>query len=143
MLNGGTLDGSTISVTSDEVATPSLANVQPVKSTAQTPAEVDGHDIEQEEKPRSAVVAEYLAHGYALSDTAIERAIAADKRELSHARNHISGVKAHVYRILQNTASRSVSSTFSRPSPTRSKLPHSLTSIAPAQSCSKSTRSVA
>lgn len=33
------------------------------------------------DKPRSAVAAEYLAHGYSISDTAIERAIAADKRQ--------------------------------------------------------------
>lgn len=40
----------------------------------------DGHDISQEDKPRSRIVAEYLAHGYTISDTAIQRAIALDKQ---------------------------------------------------------------
>lgn len=35
------------------------------------------------DKPHSAIAAEYLAHGYLLSDTAIEKAIAADKRSSS------------------------------------------------------------
>jgi len=37
-------------------------------------------EVEQEDKPRSAVAAEYLAHGYLLSDAAIEKAIATDKQ---------------------------------------------------------------
>lgn len=38
------------------------------------------HHIPQEDKPRSRIVAEYLAHGYALSDTAIQKAIALDQK---------------------------------------------------------------
>ena len=37
-------------------------------------------DITQEDKPRSRIVAEYLAHGYVISDKAIERAIALDQQ---------------------------------------------------------------
>jgi hypothetical protein len=103
MLNGGTLENSQITVSSQDTETPELANVKPTQSTAQTHAEKEGHDIDQEgqsgfpvgqahrlleakrtvhltDKPRSAVAAEYLAHGYALSDSAIEKAIAADQR---------------------------------------------------------------
>lgn len=40
----------------------------------------DEHDISQEDKPRSRIVAEYLAHGYTISDTAIQRAIALDNK---------------------------------------------------------------
>ena len=40
----------------------------------------DGDDISQDDKPRSRVVAEYLAHGYALSDQAITGALALDKK---------------------------------------------------------------
>ena len=40
----------------------------------------DPSDISQEDKPRSRIVAEYLAHGYTLSDTAIQRAIALDNK---------------------------------------------------------------
>ena len=36
--------------------------------------------VSQEDKPRSRIVAEYLAHGYIISDKAIERAIALDKQ---------------------------------------------------------------
>lgn len=44
-----------------------------------TAAEGDG-DIAQEDKPRSRIVAEYLAHGYVLSDSALQRALALDKK---------------------------------------------------------------
>jgi len=36
--------------------------------------------IEQEDKPRSRIVAEYLAHGYVMSDSAIQRALALDQK---------------------------------------------------------------
>jgi len=37
-------------------------------------------DIAQEDKPRSRIFAEYLAHGYVLSDKAIEKALALDQQ---------------------------------------------------------------
>lgn len=37
-------------------------------------------DITQEDKPRSRIVAEYLAQGYTISDNAIQRAISLDKK---------------------------------------------------------------
>jgi len=40
----------------------------------------DEHDLPQEEKPRARIVAEYLAHGYVISDKAIERALALDQQ---------------------------------------------------------------
>ena len=40
----------------------------------------DEHDIAQEDKPRSRIVAEYLAHGYVISDKAIQNAIALDNK---------------------------------------------------------------
>ncbi|KAJ5320161.1 hypothetical protein PENANT_c025G03499 [Penicillium antarcticum] len=40
----------------------------------------DETDISQEDKPRSRIVAEYLAHGYVLSDNAITKAIALDQK---------------------------------------------------------------
>ncbi|KAK2800267.1 hypothetical protein FQN51_006175 [Onygenales sp. PD_10] len=40
-----------------------------------------GHpDIDQEDKPRSRIVAEYLAHGYRIGDEAIQRAISLDQK---------------------------------------------------------------
>ncbi|KAJ5725611.1 uncharacterized protein N7483_006968 [Penicillium malachiteum] len=38
------------------------------------------HEISQEDKPRSRIFAEYLAHGYALSDNAIQQAITLDQK---------------------------------------------------------------
>lgn len=37
-------------------------------------------ELTQEDKPRSRIFAEYLAHGYVLSDTAIQKAIALDNK---------------------------------------------------------------
>ena len=39
-----------------------------------------GHTIPQEDKPRSRIAAEYLAHGYALSDQVLQKAIALDQK---------------------------------------------------------------
>ncbi|KAF1837302.1 RNA-binding protein Vip1 [Decorospora gaudefroyi] len=50
------------------------------KSTSAEEAKDGDHHIEQEQKPRARIVAEYLAHGYAISDNVIERALAADKQ---------------------------------------------------------------
>lgn len=75
MLNGGTLEGSTLSVTSDAVETPDLAKAP---ATTEAPS-AEGEEIEQSYKPHTAKVAELLAHGYTLSDSAIEAAINADK----------------------------------------------------------------
>ncbi|KAL4965640.1 putative actin cytoskeleton protein (VIP1) [Aspergillus stella-maris] len=38
------------------------------------------HDLEQEDKPRSRILAEYLADGYTISDQALQRAIAIDQK---------------------------------------------------------------
>lgn len=40
----------------------------------------DSDEITQEEKPRSRIVAEYLAHGYVLGDQALQRAIDLDQK---------------------------------------------------------------
>ncbi|KAJ5281704.1 hypothetical protein N7478_007076 [Penicillium angulare] len=42
--------------------------------------EAEHEHIEQEDKPRSRIVAEYLAHGYVVSDGAIQKAIALDQK---------------------------------------------------------------
>ncbi|KAF1947971.1 hypothetical protein EJ02DRAFT_449436 [Clathrospora elynae] len=50
------------------------------KSASADEAKDGDNHIEQENKPRARVLAEYLAHGYAISDKAIESALAADKQ---------------------------------------------------------------
>lgn len=78
LLDNTQLGGSFVAVE----AAPTFDDIAP-KSTA-TPTESAKEDAEQqiaqEDKPRSRIVAEYLAHGYALSDTAIQKAIALDQK---------------------------------------------------------------
>lgn len=59
--------------TIDEVATQAGGTAASAAQTA------DDH-IEQEDKPRSRIVAEYLAHGYTLSDNVIQKAITLDSK---------------------------------------------------------------
>ena len=49
-------------------------------ATGTTEESKDGSNIAQEDKPRSRIVAEYLAHGYVISDKAIESAINLDQQ---------------------------------------------------------------
>jgi hypothetical protein len=63
------------------------------KSASADEAKDGDHHIEQEQKPRARIIAEYLAHGYAISDNAIERALAADKQ---------NGYSAKFMNVLQN-----------------------------------------
>ncbi|KAK5169753.1 Protein vip1 [Saxophila tyrrhenica] len=57
----------------------SLSDIAGDKTTSAEDAE-KGENIAQEDKPRSRIVAEYLAHGYVISDKAIERALALDQQ---------------------------------------------------------------
>ncbi|EGG10024.1 uncharacterized protein MELLADRAFT_33922 [Melampsora larici-populina 98AG31] len=76
MLNGGTLDSTTITVTGTESATSAEdSSPNPVR-----PVSAEGDEVKQEDKPRSAIAAEYLAHGYVLGDQAIAKAIALDQQ---------------------------------------------------------------
>ncbi|KAF9454830.1 hypothetical protein P691DRAFT_691910 [Macrolepiota fuliginosa MF-IS2] len=72
MLNGGTLEGATISVTSDAIKDDDLH-----------PPATEGASagIEQSDKPRAAIAAEYLAKGYTLSEQILERAIDIDRKQ--------------------------------------------------------------
>ncbi|KAF9013370.1 hypothetical protein BDQ17DRAFT_1419529 [Cyathus striatus] len=70
MLNGGTLDGATLNVASD-VAHPD--------DEAHHDATREG--IDQSDKPRAGIAAEYLAKGYQLSDQILQRAIEIDTKQ--------------------------------------------------------------
>ncbi|KAK7048099.1 RRM domain-containing protein [Favolaschia claudopus] len=67
MLNGGTLDGATIAVTSE-------TDHQDEKHVGEDPV----HSIDQSDKPRAGIAAEYLARGYTLSDQILNKAIEID-----------------------------------------------------------------
>jgi RNA recognition motif-containing protein len=58
----------------------SLDEIAGEKATSAEEAKDGDHHIEQEQKPRARIFAEYLAHGYVISDKAIESALAADKQ---------------------------------------------------------------
>ncbi|KAF2645090.1 hypothetical protein P280DRAFT_466328 [Massarina eburnea CBS 473.64] len=76
LLDNTQLGPNSVHVTSaksiDEVAGEKAASAEEAR---------DGEtNIEQEEKPRARIIAEYLAHGYTISDIAIERALAIDQQ---------------------------------------------------------------
>ncbi|BDD58140.1 hypothetical protein MPDQ_001080 [Monascus purpureus] len=75
LLDNTQLGPSTVHVT----AAQTLDDIAGSKAGADTEIPDEGH-IPQEDKPRSRIVAEYLAHGYALSDQALQKAIALDQK---------------------------------------------------------------
>jgi len=75
MLNGGALDGANLVVTS-EVVHPDT----PHPDEAPQASGSGEHHIHQEDKPRSGIAAEYLAKGYVLSDSVLQKAIEMDQK---------------------------------------------------------------
>lgn len=67
------------------------------KSSSAEEAKDGDHHIEQEEKPRARIIAEYLAQGYNISDKAIEKALAIDQQH---------GISTRFTQALQNLDSR-------------------------------------
>ncbi|KAI9835024.1 MAG: hypothetical protein M1838_005403 [Thelocarpon superellum] len=56
-------------------------SIDQISATAgQSEESRDEHEIQQEDKPRSRIVAEYLAHGYVLGDQALQHAIELDNK---------------------------------------------------------------
>lgn len=78
LLNNTQLGTSHISVTSAAGLTADESSGHDSVPTAN--ADRDSDDITQEEKPRSRIIAEYLAHGYVVGDAAITRAIELDQQ---------------------------------------------------------------
>ncbi|KAI9833166.1 MAG: hypothetical protein M1819_003789 [Sarea resinae] len=75
LLDHTVLGASQVSVSSAA----NLDDIAPGKTSSGEESK-DDDDVEQEDKPRSRIVAEYLAHGYALSDQAIQHAIELDNK---------------------------------------------------------------
>jgi RNA recognition motif-containing protein len=69
MLNGGTLDGAHLTVHSE------------TEHHEHHDATHTAEGIEQSDKPRAGIAAEYLAKGYMLSDTILQRAIEIDSKK--------------------------------------------------------------
>lgn len=74
LLDNTQLGSNHVKVTSDTVGSADEGNHYT------TNAERDSDEITQEEKPRSRIIAEYLAHGYVIGDQAIQRAIDLDQK---------------------------------------------------------------
>ncbi|KAG2115463.1 hypothetical protein DEU56DRAFT_933002 [Suillus clintonianus] len=70
MLNGGTLDGEHLHITSDV----EFNNHHEQSQHSSSP-------FEQSDKPRAGIAAEYLAKGYKLSDHILQRAIEIDNKQ--------------------------------------------------------------
>lgn len=87
LLNNTQLGPSHISVTS------SSESLQDDAHQEKGNAERDSDEITQEEKPRSRILAEYLAHGYVIGDAALQSAIELD---------HKHGVSARFLGTLTN-----------------------------------------
>lgn len=105
MLNEGKLDGASLTVESE---------------IDHKDEEREGHTstIEQTDKPRAGIAAEYLARGYTLSDSVLQRAIEIDHKQGISKRflNYITSVDSSVgARALgpDQTISGKVQSTFS------------------------------
>jgi hypothetical protein len=77
MLNGGTLDGAHLEVTSSSPAAAD-SSVLPAAASGSSPV---GTEFDQEDKPKAAIAAEYLAHGYTIGDHIIQKAIDVDQKQ--------------------------------------------------------------
>jgi len=63
-----------------QVTVKSAASLGDLAPGTKSTEDADEHDVAQEDKPRSRIIAEYLAHGYVISDKIIERALSLDKQ---------------------------------------------------------------
>jgi len=63
-----------------QVHVTTAASISDIAALTSATAGAGEDDIAQEDKPRSRIVAEYLAHGYVLSDGVIQKAIALDNK---------------------------------------------------------------
>ncbi|GJJ15681.1 hypothetical protein Clacol_009959 [Clathrus columnatus] len=74
MLNGGNLNDAHLEVTSDTV------HVDDPEHHDTHHHSTSGPGIDQTDKPRAGIAAEYLANGYTLSDSILQRAIEVDNK---------------------------------------------------------------
>jgi len=93
LLDNTQLGPNSVHVTSAK----SIDDIAGEKAVSTEEAKDGDHDLEQEEKPRGRIIAEYLAQGYAVSDKAIEQALALDKQH---------GVSQRFSQVLQNFEQR-------------------------------------
>ncbi|KAH0536199.1 hypothetical protein FGG08_006907 [Glutinoglossum americanum] len=74
------LDNTQLGPSSVQVSgAPGLDEIAPGQ-TATEQTYKNGEHLDQEDKPRSRIIAEYLAHGYVVGDQAVQKAIELDKK---------------------------------------------------------------
>ena len=65
---------------SSQVHVTTASGIDDIASKAGNATTTESDDISQEDKPRSRIVAEYLAHGYVLGDNVLQKAIQLDNQ---------------------------------------------------------------
>lgn len=65
---------------SSQVHVATASGIDEIATKAGHTATTDSEDFSQEDKPRSRIAAEYLAHGYKLTDSVLQKAIALDNQ---------------------------------------------------------------
>ncbi|TKY87467.1 hypothetical protein EX895_003481 [Sporisorium graminicola] len=80
MLHGSSLDGANLSVTLAGDTSAAAAAAAAATTATATAAHDDAQPVGQEDKPKTAIIAEYLAHGYTISDEITKRAIDLDSK---------------------------------------------------------------
>jgi len=81
------------------------------QATTEDSSKEPSGDVEQEDKPRSRIIAEYLAHGYTISDKAIERALALDQQH-GVSQRFINTLKAFDERLHATQKAQAVDTKF-------------------------------
>jgi len=74
------LDNTQLGPSQVHVTTASSHGATSTSTSKGADHEESEHDVAQEDKPRSRIFAEYLAHGYVISDKVIERGLALDQQ---------------------------------------------------------------
>lgn len=105
-LHGGSLDGSPLSVS------PTGSSTKSASATSAVPTSTLG----QEDKPRTAVVAELLAHGYGLSDEVTKRAI-----DLDNKHGLTDTFKTYLSQLDRSLGERVVKGTSGQPTTTKTE----------------------
>lgn len=94
LLNGAEFEGSQIEVREDGSGkTTAAGSGEEASGSAEKDVSGEG-DIDQESKPKSAIIAELLANGYVLQSSLVDRAVAFDQQHglTDRFRNFISGL---------------------------------------------------
>lgn len=74
------LDNTQLGPSQVHVTSASSPGTTSTTSTTKDAEHESENDVAQEDKPRSRILAEYLAHGYVISDKVIERGLALDQQ---------------------------------------------------------------